>query len=282
MRQLDSAGNVLSLTEFDNGCPTYAVQTASGGFIGGGLNYPEHPYHDYAFKLNEAGIFEWKYDIPWYVDTLYNDQLFISISKEMPDGNVIVIGYFPGKPWGSYYGMVSKLNADGEPYWERIYTSTASTEFDNRLHDIEFTDDGGFAITGAAYSEDLTEDQNFWLLKLDSMGCLIPGCDTLFTSVMELPYDKAGILVYPHPVTTEAIVQITLNDIADINNLVCEISDMSGRIIKQLAVENLHYAVPKLRDGNKITFPFRRENLNAGIYMMHIYDDGRTIGTIKL
>jgi hypothetical protein len=284
IRQLDSAGNVLSLTEYDNGCPTYAIPSQNGGFVGAGVYYPDQPFHSYIFKLNESGIFEWKYDTPWYIDTLYNDQLLIGPAEEMANGDLIVTGYFAGKPWGSYYGIVSKVNAEGEPYWERIYTSTSSTEWDNRLHEIVLTDDGGFAIAGAAYSEDLTEDQNFWLLKLDSMGCLIPGCDTIVTAIMELPFDKAGILVYPNPVTTEAIVQVEIpahpeySGRNDIGGWICEITDVSGRIVKQLAVSDLQFAV----NGNKLTFPFQKDNLSPGIYMMHIYSDGTITGAAKV
>jgi hypothetical protein len=64
----------------------------------------------------------------------------------------------------------------------------------------------------------------------------------------------------------------------DIGGLKCRITDVSGRIVKELEVEGLHFAV----NGNKVTFPFQRESLSPGIYMMHIYTDGTITGIVKV
>jgi hypothetical protein len=276
--KIDSSGNEINSNAFDSDCATIIIPSKIGGFIGSGINLPEYFYNAYTFRADEAGEILWKYDTTWDIDTMYNNELYADIIEELPNGDLYVAGYYSARPTGKYIGFITKINKNRNPYWERQYTSQNLFDFDNRVHDIALTDDGGLIIAGAAFSEDLSEDQNFWLLKLDSMGCLIPGCDTLITLIMELPYDKAGILVYPNPVTTEAIVQITLNDVADTDNLVCELTNISGRVVKQIEVGSSHYAL----NGNKLTFPLRRENLQPGVYLLQIKTNSAVLGVTKI
>ena len=108
------------------------------------------------------------------------------------------------------------------------------------------------------------------------MGCLIPGCDSLDVAIFDLPSDEAGILIYPNPVSSEAIVQITFNNPQELNQLEIKLFDMSGRCVLSQPVDVV------VIDGDKVRFGFERGNLVAGIYLMQINCGGDLIGVGEL
>jgi hypothetical protein len=75
------------------------------------------------------------------------------------------------------------------------------------MWDIRPTNDGGMIITGKAFKNLVG---GFWLLKLDSMGCLTSGCDTLGTDIFEIPMDDNSLAVYPNPAADVLYVQANL------------------------------------------------------------------------
>lgn len=117
----------------------------------------------------------------------------------MPNGDLIVGGYFASNYLGTYFGLISKINTNGEPYWERIYISSIDVYDDSRLLDMEIGSAGEIVLLGSGFSEIGIENQNFWLLKLDSLGCLVPGCDSMDVQTFDITIDNDQISVYPTP-----------------------------------------------------------------------------------
>ncbi|MBK7036837.1 MAG: T9SS type A sorting domain-containing protein [Bacteroidetes bacterium] len=108
------------------------------------------------------------------------------------------------------------------------------------------------------------------------MGCLIPGCDSLDVAIFEMPSDEAGLLIYPNPVSAEAIVQITFNNPQELNQLEIKLFDMSGRCVSSQPVDDVEI------DGDKIRFGFQRGNLVSGIYLVEINSGGELVGGGKV
>lgn len=91
-------------------------------------------------------------------------------------GNIVNGGIATG--WGGFRPYLSELNPDGKILWERIVQSpitglsfTGSSSFEA----IRQTDDGGYIVVGNFDTEDASKT---WLIKLDSLGCFEPGCQS--------------------------------------------------------------------------------------------------------
>jgi hypothetical protein len=72
------------------------------------------------------------------------------------------------------------------------------------LYDVIQTADGGYLACGKNIR--INGQARAWLLKLDSMGCLIPGCDTLGVGIgvppIQLSLDD-NLQVYPNPASDQ-------------------------------------------------------------------------------
>ena len=277
IRKIDDEGNVIQTLTFDEGCASNGFLSNQGGYYGVGAYFPVPPYQTYIYRTNLSGIMEWHYNTAFDLDTLIYEDLFPEIIRELPNGDIIVAGYFASNYLGTYFGLVSKINMDGTPYWERIYTASTDVYEDSRLVDMQIVGDGEIALIGSGYGESTIEDQNFWILKLDSVGCLIPGCDTLDDAILELPVDNSGIIVYPNPVEYEAIIEISISQSEVINgSLYLRITTIDGKIITDDQVKNFNM------NGNKYSFPFHRHNLPSGLYIIQVFNTTRLLGTSKI
>jgi len=278
LRKIDVDGNIISTNIFVDDCVAYGLKSISDGYIGAGAYFPAPPYQTFTYKTDGDGNVLWHYETNIDMDTLEYEQLFPDIVKELPNGDMIVTGYFSSNYIGSYVGLVSKINNEGIPYWERHYTSTNDLYDDNIIYDVDFSNDGGFILVGSAFGEEELEGQNFWALKLDSMGCLIPGCDTLDIPIIELPFDQAGILIYPNPVHKEAIIQLTLDHYFNYKDLQIQITDIAGQMVRKIYISNSNIVI----DDNTIRFSFQRELIPDGIYLLNIYSEGNILGCGKI
>lgn len=276
IRQLDSAGNIISVDYFDEECLGAGFQSKIGGFYGIGVSYPDYPFNSYVYRLTDSGVFIWKYSTSWDIDTIFDNELYTIPIEEFENGDLLITGYYATNPYGYYSGYIAKVDINGNPIWERQYYSNSG--YDNRLNDIELTEDGGILVLGGARNENFDEDQNFWVLKLDSIGCVIPGCDTLADGIFELPFDKTGMVIFPNPFVDEAIIQFTIHGNNDVKNLKLEITDLLGKVVKssEISTESALYT------GNKINIPFQRNNISKGVYLCTIYSNNIYLKSMKM
>ncbi len=274
-RIIDSAGIETSSTTFHTDYLFYGLKSNDGGMYGPGAYFPSPPYQSYVFKTDKYGEVVWKYESLIDIDTLSHQELYPGLAKELPNGDFIVMGYYASNYSSHYVGIVSKISSGGVPYWERYYTATADY-FNDRINDLALTPDGGFIGVGAGFSETTSEDQNFWAIKFDSLGCLVPGCDTLIIGVMEMPYTESNILIYPNPVVDEAIIQIT--GITNMGSMSILITDITGKFIYQQSISNREIA----ETNNTKRFGFSRNNINSGVYILTVYNNNQPIGIKKI
>ena len=118
---------------------------------------------------------------------------------------------------GAQRGLVIKIDSAGNELWHRsyehpsaVYDSLQPAPY-NGLHDIKPTKDGGIIATGLLYPT--YGGTHGWLLKLDSMGCLTAGCDTLKdsndVSVKNELANEQTIQVFPNPASELVTVNFT-------------------------------------------------------------------------
>ncbi|MCB0784064.1 MAG: hypothetical protein KDC02_07555, partial [Flavobacteriales bacterium] len=80
-------------------------------------------------------------------------------------------------------GLLLRTNSQGDSLWMReyFYYDSLMTDGEGTLRDVQPTPDGGFVAVGAAYGSISGNNppglsQDVWVLKVDSMGCVQPGC----------------------------------------------------------------------------------------------------------
>ena len=125
----------------------------------------------------------------------YLDQS-VSIEKTM-DGNIVVGStamISNGVTASPSRGFLFKLHPNGDSLWMRNY-GIGVFEDECVFNDFIPTSDGGFLGVGFRFSQ--KTGQKDWIIKLDSLGCDTPGCNTNgFNNIRKI---ENGISIYPSP-----------------------------------------------------------------------------------
>jgi hypothetical protein len=117
------------------------------------------------------------------------------------DNGYVTVGTYVNPDTAYEFGTLIKLNENGEILWERRYQQADTNGWlqVNNLYDVtEVTnEDGGFAACGQV--QGVGTGQDYWVIRVDSMGCLVPGCDTLVGIAEIENLDKLEIKIGPIP-----------------------------------------------------------------------------------
>jgi hypothetical protein len=139
-----------------------------------------------------------------------NDSVLLISGIYKPDGN----DWFTGD-YAFQLGFIFAITENGDSLWYRDYGSFTEPFEYNYLNHIAVTSDGG--IVGAGRTETRRSPFNgapgmhAWLFKADSIGCLYPGCDTVYHTAPNLPI---AFRVYPNPVNPGQSLTITAPDLS--------------------------------------------------------------------
>jgi len=137
-------------------------------------------------------------------------------------------------PWG---GWVFRMDENREIVWDRTYLDTIYQGRSFGLNQIIPTSDGGYIATGTItnFMTGVWESHN-WILKLDSSGCLQPGCGNLnyITETEEAVFLKGkDIKVYPNPASE--YVQVEFPPDFDLKNTLLHIVSNTGAVVKRIS-----------------------------------------------
>lgn len=162
----------------------------------------------------------------------------------------------------------------GEILWERFVLSLPDMPNYEGLSSLEFvrpTKDGGYILTGRLQTKPPGADVYAWLLKIDSAGCLQPGCDSLLVTVpvtepKEETAKAKNLRVQPNP--ADAILTVSVGQTGIGGQL--RLFDTQGRMVSNVAI-----------GAETITIP--TQQLAAGLYWAQcVASDGRILGTAKV
>jgi len=134
------------------------------------------------------------------------------------------------------FGWLFRMNENREVLWERSYLDSTYQGETFGLRHIIPTIDGGYIATGTItnFMTGVWESHN-WLLKLDSLGCLQPGCGSLnyITDTEEVVFLKGkDIKIYPNPASE--YVQVELPADFDFGQNTCAVLvSNTGGIVRQ-------------------------------------------------
>ena len=211
----------------------------------------------------------WETDItqgPW--DALYR-------MRRSSDGHVVAVGRVLDKDENTNYfnsgGLITKFSIDGEIIWQREYYPINDTiENESILWDFDFLPNGDIMAGGWSLNFNanapLQEQFCGWLLRLDSYGCLEPGCH-LVDNVHELTHENL-ISIYPNPGITQLNIQA--NGQCYDNRYTVMITDMHGRLMKA--------AFPLKPHG---IYQIETMQWTSGMYLIHLLKDGQRVNTKK-
>jgi hypothetical protein len=189
------------------------------------VNVGDYPINAFISKIDSLGNFIWIkvfnehpkiFKNIWQYRILKNgDLIFCGERLESLGGNV-------------HAGWICRTDKLGNILWENMYKlhEYGGVSSYNLLADIKEMPDGGFLATGTC-KDTITKYQGIWLIRVDSNGCLIPGCFP--TAVQVYPTEDFHINVYPNPSQGNFTVEYSK---PTTEKLMLQVFDVSGRKIQ--------------------------------------------------
>ena len=243
------------------------------------------------FTQMDTVISEGDYQYPWVLNkldtngnyvwrTFFNRTQFLEIRQhqENSDGSIVLCGPAVVDSHEYFHGYLIKVDASGNILWERNYTT--DTLHDAYFFDVQQTWDKGYIISGSAVGEiDGEPNQQMWLVKLDSMGCLEPGCADTGTAIIHFQPQTSIFTIYPNPISDIATVEIHIPSDFNIisgERLQLNIYDINGRLVD-------HYAnIPVNNPNEIIRFNIYKKNLANGLYDAQLNYGNKYLGDFKI
>ena len=221
----------------------------------------------YIVKFNEDLDVIWEKDYYFYSAEVAMVQI-----KENEDGTLIACGTWEDKVTTHDFGVLLKLDSNGELLWHRLYQHANEGFFQiNRLYDVvPIPDDGGYVACGERNGPD--NGQNYWVLKVDSLGCLVEGCDTI-TSIEDIKeLEQIEFITGPNPATD--YLNVFLPDIPakfKSSPFSLELRNTEGKTVERVSIMNYN-----------TTIILDVKNHPRGIYLLSLVSGGRELTTQKI
>ncbi len=244
------------------------VALAQDGNIIAGTNYGTEQSGDNRWavvkimKITPDGTVLWDKN---YLEPEYDN--FLLNTTVLNNDNIIVNGSFARFDDGpAIVSYIICIDSIGNQLWYKEYVLLTGHMSFNDLYDVRETPDGGLIGVGkVSPSVPDTGTNDIWIMKMDSMGCLFPGCDT--TVVVEETALPDSFKLYPNPAK---------------KHLVCEPKNSIEKetvfvIFNTLGIKVKEVKVPL--ESNKVQINI--SSLPNGIYMAALRIKGKYAGTRK-
>ncbi len=148
--------------------------------------------------------------------------------------NIVVVGS-TNEPVYHSEGYLFKFTNAGDSLWFRQYKIGTDNQTDHYLTGVASAPDGGYAAVGyfvPAFSD--TGNQDVWVIKVDSMGCISP--NDCWVGNKEIPalQAKGSLKIYPNPSSGRISIEVPQDDRGD--DYVLTIWDLYGRKADEVKV----------------------------------------------
>ena len=258
------------------------IPTADGGVLAIGSYSPllqwnpvdwNGPATAFLVKYNANGSEAWRRDIIAADNGTRECTLLDGFLDA--EGDLITCGFIRNFSLGlNDKGMLHKIDPEGNVIWSRFYSHYAGLPLGNPqiFRDVEPTSDGGFILTGETWGITPPNPVRLWLVKLDSLGCLVPGCNTV--GVSEFVTDLVSALsIAPNPSSTNLTYTLPLPaDHRAAGSVQAVLLDAQGR-------EVLRKTTPS---NSTIQGQLDVSALHSGIYYLHLRDDQKWLAGAKV
>jgi hypothetical protein len=238
--------------------------------VAGGLGYGSNgPYSRYLAKVDSAdGSIIWQREYGGHLP----EGLF-HLAQVIPGSSDIIAGGY-GRFGNAYSGALLRTTSNGDSLWMRHYQYLDSMASNGQglFRDAVPTPDGGFIAVGTALTVPGVYTQDVWVVKTDSMGCLEPGCHLITGTETQITNLRDALRLAPNPVAQGATVQAWLDlpvSFSPQGALRLTAVSNDGRLVHEQAIN---------RPGGQLS----TDNLQPGLYHVHLSDDRRWISGAKL
>jgi type IX secretion system substrate protein len=210
-------------------------------------------------------------------DFLPDTERYVRDLHNTSSGTIIGAGYADMLELG-LGGWVFAMSQEGELLWSRDINDLRFPEKWGRFNAVQEAENGGLIITGfivdTVENNPMSSVANIWLVKLDSMGCLEPGCGDVQvisgSTEAQKPTELKPFKIYPNPVSGQTCL-LERNRFFIATKLNIEITDSFGRTLwqTQITSENI--------------IQLEISQFQRGIYFVKIEDsEGKIIQVEKL
>jgi len=203
-------------------------------------------------KLNGSGTQVWVQ----YVGFVNNNDVLTA--KPIITNNAIICGGMSELTSGYYGGYLAKTDLNGYMIWQRQYSINSNAP--QAIYDAAACNDGGFVLAGSCH----VATQDAWLIKVDSMGCEVAGCDAV--GLIE-PENENAISVYPNPASDAVTITSSLERNEE---TYIEVLNSFGQIVDRISFNG------------SPTIQLITENYAVGLFYLRLMSDGTCISTEKL
>jgi hypothetical protein len=260
----DSTGTVMwtRYSGANGGFNSAHVVTSDSGIVTLTEYRPNSAFDDGYIELTKRGPTGFNI---WQKHSHFGDVYTYDLEL-LADGSFICTADWEG------LAVLQKFTPQGDSLWSRYYEWFNSS---HQLYDVEPTSDGGFIATGRAWqggSDPHPGLETIIVLKTDSFGCVVPGCQ--FVGLQENWVGlQDALTAYPNPSTGPFTLELDLPEAAPISgDLLLQVFDMQGR---QVLARGLG------RDrGQRITVDLTDEPV--GLYSAHLSDGKRILTGVRL
>jgi len=217
------------------------------------------------YKLDADRNVEWYTPLRSYLPT---SSFGVAEMVAAPDGSGYVIcgpsiDSMPGQlPYNESW-MV-KVSNHGDSLWARHFAWFDGEFVAPDAWDMKVTPDGGYVVVG--YSFNVGQHVPGWIMKVDSFGCLIPGCQT--TATVEPGEPEVSLAVYPNP--TSDYLNFQLRGVGFTSKAEFRIVNAEGKLVK--AMKTPH---------PDATFTLPVLGWPVGTYFLQYLEEGLLVTTTK-
>ncbi len=184
------------------------------------------------------------------------------------EGDLVLASYY-FDPYISIEARLICVSPSGELLWERLYESP-SLDWESSVAEIcGLTELANGDLVLYGYQLLNLPNLNHWLIKVNSFGCLEPGCE--LTSIDETQKEEQIITISPNLVRRNASILIKSINVSEIREATIMLYSIKGELMKS---ENISLSDRQIQ--------IEVGNLPVGSYILVVSNEGRVLQTEKI
>ncbi len=221
------------------------------------------------------------------------ENLFALWQEDLDNGDLVLTGqgniaHMAGSFGSGDFAWAMRISPDLEIKWDRHFyikdRRDCTGDYNYAVYHAQSTSDNGIVIAGSIIDSTWIDGRlycntNVAILKVDSMGCIRPGCSepVIVVSVEEaesgeLVLKQVYFDVYPNPVISSSQLRVDFGLGVQYTQAYLRVSDLMGKAVYQA----------QLRYGEQER-EIDTDGWNSGIYLLSYYDDrGALLQTEKI
>jgi hypothetical protein len=249
------------------------VASGIGHEIGNNPNIHTLVWDGLIFKLDADRNVVWSTPLRGDLPTS-DTELTEMVEASDGDGYVasgIILEYISVVEWYRTSWLV-KVSPEGDSLWSRRYTYFDGEFVAPEVFDMKATPDGGYVLVGFTknqYNPVTNPIVPAWIMKVDSFGCLIPGCH-LPNATEEIEMEVAAPLVGIYPNPASELLNFQLQGVPNTKHVNFRVVSMDGKVMQETRQVNVETTV---------TIPL--VGWPAGAYFLQCLDNGVVICSEK-